>query len=233
MKFLRKISGLQIVNREELLTKYCNGKSVLHLGFVDEGLIADKIISNDWLHAKLHPLCKELWGVDIDEAGIRMARSAGYDNLLYGNVEEPKSINIGKRFDVILAADIIEHLSNVSGLLETIRLNKHENGVGIISTPNAMRYYNTILALFGYELIHPTHTMWLSVATIQYLLKSRGFEILEFYMFHNTRKFKPISSDSFLRILMKIPLYFFDLLASKTLIRACPLISDGIIVVFR
>ena len=59
MNFLHKISRANIINREEFLLNYLKGKSVLHLGFVDEGLIADKIISNVWLHAKLHPFCKE------------------------------------------------------------------------------------------------------------------------------------------------------------------------------
>lgn len=233
MKWIHKISHVKVVNRDEFLIKYSKGKSLLHLGFVDSDLMNDKMIHNKWLHSKLHCVCSELWGVDIDKKGILKAKKHGYNNVKWGNVEKPSSLEIDKRFDIVLAADIIEHLSNVKGLLETIRLKMKRNGVGIITTPNAMRYYNPIIAIFGYELVHPKHTMWLSIATIRFLVENSGFEILEIYMFQNTNKFKPVSQDSLFKKIVKTPIYLFDLLVSKTIIRLFPLISDGLVVVFR
>ncbi|OQA47801.1 MAG: hypothetical protein BWY47_01328 [Bacteroidetes bacterium ADurb.Bin302] len=233
MKWLQKVPRFRIVDREDFLVKYCSNKSVLHLGFVDSELLNERINNNKWLHSKLNSVCASLWGVDIDEEGIGIAKINGYLNIVRGNVEDPGSINIRNKFDVVLAADIIEHLSNIRGLLETIRQNKSEKGVGIITTPNAMRYYNPIFSMFGFELIHPTHTLWFSTSTIKYLLESSGYEILDTYMFINASKFKPTINDSLARNLLKLPIYLLDRFFSWTLLRICPLISDGLIVVFR
>lgn len=233
MKWLQKVPRCRIVDREGFLVKYCSNKSVLHLGFVDSELINNRINNNKWLHSKLNTVCASLWGVDVDEAGIRIAKLNGYQNLVRGNVEDPDSINFRDKFDVVLAADIIEHLSNIRGLLETIRQNKSEKGVGIITTPNAMRYYNPIISMFGLELIHPTHMLWFSSTTIKCLLESSGYEILDTYMFINSNKFKPNIDDSLSRKLMKLPIYLLDRFFSRTLLPICPLLSDGLIVVFR
>jgi len=73
--------------------------------------------------------------------------------LINQDIEE--GINLPDRSaDIIIGAEIIEHISNTDGFIEEIyRILKNDGDV-IISTPNLASYFNRFLLLFGYQPYH-------------------------------------------------------------------------------
>jgi len=100
-----------VEDRLEVISKYAYGKRILDLGCVGEGP------SPSWLHFSLVQWGKEVLGVDIDKTKINRLRKLGY-NVICGNAER---IKINKKFDVVIAGELIEHLSNPGLFLENIK----------------------------------------------------------------------------------------------------------------
>ena len=105
--------------------KYVSGKNVLDLGCVDfdwKKAIAEK--KDFWLHGFLCRHAKNCVGVDIYQDEVKSLNDAGY-TCVAGNVE---TIDIGRKFDVIIASNLIEHLSNPGLFLENVK--RHLNARG-------------------------------------------------------------------------------------------------------
>ncbi len=161
-------------------------KTVLHLGCVDKGLTYERFKLQELMHQKLAAVSKELWGVDTDAEQISFLQKQGFENLLVGDVSELDRIEAlkGKKFDVIVASEIIEHLSNPGLFLQAVKsLMDSPKTHFIVSVPNAFRI-DTILWLFrGVEYIHPDHNYWFSYFTVTNLLEKNGFKVEEVYVY--------------------------------------------------
>lgn len=83
------------------------------------------------------PLGKEgynILGIDIDNKSIEYAKSYNiYSNVSFKccGVEE-----IEKKYDIIVASEIIEHIKDPVKFLESLRDKLNDNGIIIITTPN-------------------------------------------------------------------------------------------------
>ncbi len=73
-------------------------------------------------------------GMDIDEHSIKEARKYCHNTIL-GNVEETID-GVKEKYDIILIADILEHLINPSIFLKKASKKIKKNGYMIISMPN-------------------------------------------------------------------------------------------------
>ena len=91
-----------------------------------------------------------VWGVDISKDAIREAKDR-YPSLrnkfLVGNAEK---LNIKKKFDLILAFDVIEHLSSPLDALISWKSHLKNDGKILIITPNpcGMNFLFKFLKLF-------------------------------------------------------------------------------------
>src|SRR3989344_4764139 len=103
-----------ITDRYALIKKYCAGKDVLDVGCVDHN--ANEELENSWLHKIIKSVAKSVIGVDFEENEVQKLRAKGY-NIVVGDVE---TVTIGKTFDVIVAGELIEHLSNPGLFLENM-----------------------------------------------------------------------------------------------------------------
>ena len=85
------------------------------------------------LNKLLGPVCNQITGVEV--AATIAECSARYDwgIWLTGNLEDA-SLDIGRRFDLILAVDTIEHLANPTALLETIGRHARPETWVVLST---------------------------------------------------------------------------------------------------
>lgn len=94
---------------KDIFSYICNiakGKDVLNVGAsggVEFYLPDNKEV---WLHYRLLTVANEVVGIDIDEGSIRYAKQNGVEILCH-NCE---SMNLGRRFDVIVMSEIIENL---------------------------------------------------------------------------------------------------------------------------
>ncbi len=114
--------------RYHFAAKYCQNKKVLDIG-TGIGLGAKYL---------LHQGAKSVHGVDYSRESIKLASKSLLPNESYSAME---AINIGKlqkKFDVIVAFEIIEHLpvDSVSELFKAIIGCLKKDGILLTSTPN-------------------------------------------------------------------------------------------------
>ena len=93
---------------------------------------------------------KEVYGVDISEKGIEMAKRNGVKALRVDVDEENLPFN-DNYFDVVTALEVIEHLFDPDHFLEEVYRVLKPNGIFILSTPNLAAIHNRIALLFGYQ----------------------------------------------------------------------------------
>lgn len=79
------------------------------------------------------PVCSQITGVD-NEANIETCRNANFGTWIVDDIENPSGAVTGL-YDLIISADVIEHLSDPTKLLSYMREHAHQDTRTIISTP--------------------------------------------------------------------------------------------------
>jgi hypothetical protein len=182
------------VTREDVLLQRCAGKSVLHLGFLGETNRPlqerlEHVQSGHSLDARLRRAARRVVGVDLNEEAISYLRSHGVDDVYAGNVEELDRSDVPRTppFDIIIAGDIIEHLSNPGLMLQGIKNFVTADGEIIVTTPNAFGLPNYLRFLKGSFREGPDHVQSYSALTLSHLLQRYGWEISALYCCYESR----------------------------------------------
>ncbi len=178
----------------ETLADYVRGRSVLDCGFVDHS--CEHIAENPktWVHGFLCEHAREVVGVDRVDVSPFAQRNF---EVVQGDVE---SIDLGRRFDVVFAGDIIEHLSNPGRYLDNMHRHLHDDGLLIVTTPNTFGprpLLGAFKSLGNDPPCNPEHTCWHSPRTIRQLLERHRFGIVELDYFCEVKRFNWL----FMRIL--------------------------------
>jgi 2-polyprenyl-3-methyl-5-hydroxy-6-metoxy-1,4-benzoquinol methylase len=154
--------------------KRTNGKNVLDLGVVQHS--NDKHDDPNWLHRAIFNNSKSCLGLDIDKDGVDFLREKGF-NVVHADAQNFDSLG---NFDLSTAGDIIEHLSNVGGFLNSINNNLPDNGVLILSTPNPFWWkMGVLVAIKKHAPVHTQHTCWFCEQTLRQVLHRHGFRLTE------------------------------------------------------
>src|SRR5215510_15020370 len=91
--------------RERVILEHVQGKDVLDVGFLDHfAAMSDGI---DWLHGKTCAAARSVTGLDI--ASEELAKLPNRYSFVVGDAH---TIDLEKRFDCIVAGELIEHLEN-------------------------------------------------------------------------------------------------------------------------
>ncbi len=167
-------------NREDVIAQYVSAGSVLDLGVVDSRRthaptgqrLAGFATS---LHQRIRLLNPNVLGVDVDAEGIGILQRRGY-NVLCADVE---TMALDRRFDTIVAGEIIEHLGNPRRALVSMRDHLKPSGRLILTTCNPF-YINNFWKILKYNdiQVHEEHTAWFDPHTLGRLLNLSGFEVL-------------------------------------------------------
>lgn len=176
--------AVPIVDREEFLVGAARGRQVLHLGCVDRGLLAEKLAADALLHSRLHRVAARLVGIDQDAEGIERLRQLeiGADNRV-GDVERLDTASLGQ-IDLVIAAEIIEHLDNPGQFLRSLRpLLERTSASLVLTTPNAFGFPYWWHAIRRRELVHPDHTCYFSYTTLSTLLRKCGYVVSDFRVY--------------------------------------------------
>jgi len=174
--FIHRIPRAPVVDRIEQLMKVARGRRVIDVGFVDVGLMAAKTDQGTWLHRRLSEVAAELVGIDIDEAGVRVARRMGFEAHVADCQEAEALARLHlKPADIVVAGELIEHLDRPGDFLQAIRCLTGSSGLLALSTPNAMALTNFVVSVFRREIVNPDHVAWYSRQTILTLLARHGW----------------------------------------------------------
>ncbi len=156
-----------IPDRLKFIEGLVKDKSVLDLGSVGCSFNPKKLPFEVIQHSANLAI-----GVDLKHSGNPRIRQ---DNV--------ETMNLKKRFDVIIAGDIIEHLYNPGIFLQNMKRHLKKDGILFISTPNirsrcVLPFYKT----------NPEHTLWHDRWTIKYLLEVSGYAVVEFYFYPGNKR---------------------------------------------
>jgi len=165
-------------DRVALLLDFCRGHRVVHVGFVDERRMETKLEAGKWLHERLAAVADSIVGLDLAEEGVEWAKEQGFEAYAVDaqSSEAVTALRLAPA-DVVVAGEIIEHLDAPGPFLRAMRALLKDDGLLVVTTPNAYRLLNFLAPASGSELIHPDHTAWHSPHTLRNLLVRSGWDV--------------------------------------------------------
>jgi glycosyltransferase involved in cell wall biosynthesis len=122
-------------------------------------------------------------GIDILDSASELPPDVFFSADLESGLADVRTALTGQTFDVILLADILEHLRNPDLLLDDCRAYLKPNGTIIISLPNVANIYvrlSLLLGQFNYAdrgIMDRTHLWWFTRKTARALIHRHGFKI--------------------------------------------------------
>lgn len=164
------------MKREDWIVPLIAGKRVLDIGSLGQS-------AEYCLWEVLGQYGATVTGVDLPGAErtardvLRIApdglRHKDDPRIVYGNME---TLQLVEFYDVAVAGDVIEHVSNQGLFLDNIRRHLIPGGRLVLTTPNAK--WPTVL-------LRPnvTHVLWHDAFTLRQLLERHGFalEVIRYY----------------------------------------------------
>ena len=187
---------IPLVQRVDYLKEICRGKSVLHLGCTDWPYTQRRLAQGDLLHLELRRITECIWGLDGDQGGLDMLAQSGIKDILQGNLECLDSVELDRTFDVVLAGEVLEHLSNPGLFLHGVQRFMRPDGLLVITTINAycgFRMFRYFLRGKGgiAEPVHPDHVAYYSYSTLIHLLARENLSVKRFYFYDLGREHRP------------------------------------------
>jgi 2-polyprenyl-3-methyl-5-hydroxy-6-metoxy-1,4-benzoquinol methylase len=127
----------------------------------------------------------EVLGVEIDGEAASLSRGRGNEVLQHDlDIVDLSEILAGRKFDVVLCADVLEHLRNPERLLRACYDLLEEDGMVVASIPNAA-HADIRLALLGGQLpfrpmglLDNTHVKFFTRASVEQLFEAACFQVV-------------------------------------------------------
>jgi methionine biosynthesis protein MetW len=117
--------------------------------------------------------CKEVTGIEISMDACAIAHSHGID-VAQADVENYAFPFRSESFDVVVAGEVIEHMTDPDHFLREITRVLKPNGHCILTTPNLASWYNRFLLLFGYQPHHMDVSFWHNVGKLRPIADGGG-----------------------------------------------------------
>jgi 2-polyprenyl-3-methyl-5-hydroxy-6-metoxy-1,4-benzoquinol methylase len=166
------------LNTHMLLTERVpDGSTVLEIGSASGYMGA-------YLAEKKH--CR-VYGIEPDSTRAAQAQARGYAQMFVGMGEDALAQGVfeGKDFDVLLFADVLEHMVHPDrALLSFLPLLK-PNGIVVVSVPNVAHYTVRKMLLFGAwrladaGIMDRTHLRWFTRESARQMLETSGLTVTE------------------------------------------------------
>ncbi len=164
--------GFRVEKVQFILQQMSNREKVLHVGCTNSPNTESRWKNKTLLHKKLCDHASlvnaQVTGIDIDEAAVNLVKSKmPHEEILY--VDAHYLLNYfgrERKFDLIIAGDVIEHLPNPGLFLESCRNVLSPNGQIVITTANSFGIVRFIKGLLYHESVHREHTAYYSHKTL-------------------------------------------------------------------
>ncbi len=215
----------ELVQRVEFIKNICAGKKTLHLGCTNYPFTEQSLESESLLHFELEKVAGELYGFDFDQRGIDALAALGSKKLYRADLEKLEEVALEETFDVIIAGEMIEHLSNPGLFLSGIQRFMSAETKLVVTTINAYSAFRFLIyGLRGKggknEPVHPDHVAYYSYKTLSLAISRENLEIQDFLFYDigvEHRAFVPWYYSAF----------------NRASVRIFPQFSDGVIAVCR
>lgn len=218
----------KVQQRIDYILEACRDKNVLHVGCADVPLTQRRLDDGTLLYSMIEQIAAVQYGIDLSSEGIEILSQQGYKNLAVANVEDISASKLfgDISFDVIVAGEILEHLSNPGMFLDGIKPLLHSPSSRLVlTTVNAYCAYRFVYAfLMGGEKVHPDHVSYFSRSTLARLLTRHGLEVEDFTFYPVGREHEKYLNTGRTRLLWW---------ADRFAYRFNPALADGIMVTCR
>lgn len=158
----------QRLRRESL-----HGKKVLELGVGDASLTR-----------KLHEAGAIVDGIEVEPLYVEMARP--YCREIYrGDLNRIAEMPLPSDYDIIVAADVLEHLVDPEMVLSRLKAHLNRGGLLVVSLPNVANIYVRLSLLFGRFRYHTkgildkSHLHFYTLDSARLMLRKTGWVIEE------------------------------------------------------
>ena len=158
---------------EAAIAPFIADKDVLDIGSINHVFLS-KTRKRGWMFDFLLSQAAAVQGVDIELDQVERALAAGYP-IVHGDAETYLS---ERQHDVVLAKDLIEHLSNAGLFLSAARKNLKPGGQLVLSTPNAFCFRELFYVYSRWTNdppVHAQHVCYYTPTTLKALAARYGF----------------------------------------------------------
>ncbi|MBI1910812.1 MAG: methyltransferase domain-containing protein [Deltaproteobacteria bacterium] len=155
---------------------------IAHFVGMDKSIL-DLGCGSGFLAGKLRPQNKYICGMDIEGNETNRKECDEFHEVNLEHKERFSGIDISE-YDVVLCADIVEHLREPGDLLTELSAKMHPDSRLILSVPNVANLVirlSFLLGKFSYSdsgILDKTHLRFFTHASIRELIEKSGFRIL-------------------------------------------------------
>lgn len=158
-------------------------------------------------------------GIDVNINMLSQAKKAGYNQTFLINLNQD-TIDLSviqQKYDVIIFADILEHLISPEGVLKLFKSKLKKNGYILISLPNVAFFLNRLQLFFGnwdyreFGTLDKTHLRFYTIKSLKKMVESAGYK---------PTRIKPYNQFGVLRYINPFNRFFPSLLAYQILLTA-------------
>ncbi len=212
-------------DRNAWLVDAARGRRVAHVGFADVGCELTHRERGRWLHAQLADAASSIVGLDVTADAVEAACAEGYEAYAVDctSLEDLRALEL-QPFDRVVVGEVIEHVDDPGGLLQAVGQLVRGGGDIVLTTPNARRFVDLVLALTGREVIHPDHVAIYSARTLTALLERHGWRVTELRTYL-------VATPPAPRGLKEAALRTVNLVGRLLASTSSPWVADGLIVV--
>ena len=157
-----------------------HGRLLSFLGDLPPSRVLDLGCSSGLLSERIRAMGHHVTGVDR-EAFPETLKNV--DEFAVGDLEDGIPAEVGTGYDVVIAADVLEHLRRPERLLDDIKHVMNPGGRLLVSVPNFGHWYprtRTMLGVFDYDqrgILDRTHYRFFTRKSLDRMLRNAGFEV--------------------------------------------------------
>ncbi len=159
---------MKVKDRVGWIIEHIKQKNVLDIGCVG---IANTHGHREWLNGLIRRSARFVFGIDNNIEGIKRLKKRGYSCA----VADAEDFSLPYKFDVVVASEIIEHLSNNGQFLDGVKRHLHRDGLLILTTPNARFPSHFILSKSHVE----GHVCTFTMQLLCHLLQRNDWKIMK------------------------------------------------------
>ena len=125
----------------------------------------------------------ERYGVEVNRAAAAVAAESAHAQIWSRADDIPRDM----RFDVVVAADVIEHMANPLDTMSTLMTLLTHDGILIVTTGDADNFLWNRFGANWWYCFYPEHVAFVSRAWVELALCRQGWEILHCERFRYRR----------------------------------------------
>src|SRR4030095_5662242 len=143
-----------------------------------------------WLHKHLCRTAQRVVGLDYNQEGAAELNRRGY-NVVCGDA---MTLDLGERFDVVTAGEIVEHVENPGSMIRNLRRHLKPGGQLVLTTPNVFFGLHFAESFFAspYKRWNPEHVAWYDYFTLENLFGRCGLKVDQCLFFTRSRKTRKV-----------------------------------------